>query len=196
MKCPNCRNENPPRVEHCTCGYAFPPGLMTGSYLTVPEIYAGDVAAVASTYNSTVIAHRFGALLIDALILAAMLAYPYLVLGLQRAWPLAAFVGSLYFVALEGRWGATLGKVAMRLRVVDGRGRAPGYLAALVRMVLRAIELNPLLAGIPAGLVALLSASKQRMGDMLAGTYVLYVDDIRRVRGTGPIPAAPAPSEK
>jgi len=194
MRCPNCRIENPPRAEHCSCGYDFPPGLMTGSYLTAPEIYAGDVAAVASTYHSTMIAHRFGALVIDCAVVAAMLAYPYRILGLQRVWPLAAFLCSLYFVVLEGRWGATLGKLAMRLRVVDGRGRPPGYLPALVRMVLRLIELNPLVGGIPAGLVALFSVSKQRMGDMLAGTYVLYVEDVRRVRGTGPMPAAPSAS--
>jgi uncharacterized RDD family membrane protein YckC len=159
---------------------------MTGSYLTVPEIYSGDVATVTSVYRVSVLAFRFGALLIDAIVLGSVFAYPYHLLGWQRTWPAMALVGGLYFVLLEGRWGATLGKVAMRIRVVDGRGRPPGYLAALVRMVFRIFELLP--AGLPAILAAGLSRSKQRLGDMVAGTYVVYRDDLRRVRGT--VPAA------
>jgi uncharacterized RDD family membrane protein YckC len=84
---------------------------------------------------------------------------------------------------MEGRWGATLGKFGTKIRVVDRLGRVPGYGRAVVRTLLRLVEVNPLLlGGIPAGIIALSSKSKQRLGDMLAGTYVLYLADVERLR--------------
>jgi uncharacterized RDD family membrane protein YckC len=45
--------------------------------------------------------------------------------------------------------------------------------------LLRLVEVNPLLVGgLPAGIVAVLSPRKQRLGDMLAGTLVVYRGDI------------------
>jgi hypothetical protein len=41
------------------------------------------------------------------------------------------------------------------------------------------------LGAIPAGLIALCSSNRQRLGDMLARTYVLRRADIGRIRKTG-----------
>ena len=183
MRCPKCKRENPARAEHCECGYDFPLGLMTGTYLAGPGDFVGDAAGIARAYNANIVAYRFGAFVIDSLVAVALLAPFHLVLGNRRAWAMLFGAAQFaYFLVLEGRWGVTLGKLATGIRVVNGRGRPPGALRALVRTVLRPIEVNPLLIGIPAGVVALLSRSKQRLGDMLAGTYVLYVDDVRRLR--------------
>jgi uncharacterized RDD family membrane protein YckC len=44
----------------------------------------------------------------------------------------------------------------------------------MVRTLFRLIEVNPILVGgIPAGIAVLMSAHKQRLGDMVASTYVL-----------------------
>ncbi len=42
-------------------------------------------------------------------------------------------VGLGYFVVLTAVWGATLGKVAMRMKVVDAGGAKPGFGAVLLR---------------------------------------------------------------
>ena len=87
-----------------------------------------------------------------------------------------------YYVVMEGKWGATLGKLATKLRVVNAHGQAPGFGRAVVRTILRLVEVNPIVAGgVPAGVAALLSPTKQRLGDMLAGTYVLYATDAARL---------------
>lgn len=43
-------------------------------------------------------------------------------------------------VVLEGRWGVTVGKLALKLRVVDAQGRPPGYGKAAIRTLLRALS--------------------------------------------------------
>jgi uncharacterized RDD family membrane protein YckC len=94
----------------------------------------------------------------------------------------------LYYVLLEGAWGATLGKLALKLRVVDRSGNVPGFGRAIVRTLLRAIEVNPFLLGaLPAVVVVALSRGRRRLGDMAAGTYVLLAADVERVRGAARI---------
>jgi uncharacterized RDD family membrane protein YckC len=46
---------------------------------------------------------------------------------------------------------------------------------------LRLIEVNPfLVGGLPAGLVLLLTRRRQRLGDLLAGTYVVRLRDLKQ----------------
>jgi uncharacterized RDD family membrane protein YckC len=86
----------------------------------------------------------------------------------------------LYFIVLEALWGVSLGKLVTGLRVVDKSGRPPGAVKAIVRTLLRLLEVNPLLlGGIPAGIAVLATKRKQRLGDMAAGTYVLSRRKIR-----------------
>jgi uncharacterized RDD family membrane protein YckC len=86
----------------------------------------------------------------------------------------------LYFPILEAFWGVSLGKLVTGLRVVDKSGRPPGAVKAIVRTLLRLLEVNPLLlGGIPAGIAVAATKRKQRLGDMAAGTYVLSRRKIR-----------------
>lgn len=89
----------------------------------------------------------------------------------------------LYFIAFEGLAGYTVGKLIARIRVVDERGLRPGLTKATIRTLTRIVEVNPIfLGGVPAGFIAWqVSKSHQRLGDMLAGTYVIKTEDIGRI---------------
>jgi uncharacterized RDD family membrane protein YckC len=79
-----------------------------------------------------------------------------------------------YFVVLEAVWSRTLGKFFQGLVVRKLDGSPCDWTAALIRGLLRIIEVNPLLlGGLPAGLVIIASSRRQRIGDMLAGTVVV-----------------------
>ena len=85
----------------------------------------------------------------------------------------------LYFPVLEGLYGTTLGKLIAGVVVVDEFGLKPGFYRAILRTLLRLIEVNPLLfGGLPAGLVAMFSKTHQRVGDMVARTFVLKSQDL------------------
>jgi uncharacterized RDD family membrane protein YckC len=126
---------------------------------------------------------------IDLVLLAMLLVPLAFMLGNDRpgddAW---LWVGSLwlvvvavYFVGAEGACGRTLGKWITGTVVIDRSGQAPGFAKALVRTVLRLIEVNPfLVGGLPAGLVLLLTRRRQRLGDRLAGTYVVRLRDLKQ----------------
>lgn len=89
----------------------------------------------------------------------------------------------LYFPILEGVWGRSLGKLATGLRVVDRHGRVPGIGRAVVRTLARLIEVNPVLAGgVPAGLIVLFTRRHQRLGDLMADTYVLPASSIAQMQ--------------
>jgi uncharacterized RDD family membrane protein YckC len=82
----------------------------------------------------------------------------------------------LYYTLAEGLLGLTLGKLILKLRVVDGHGNKPGIGRALVRTLLRVIEVNPVLAGgLPAGLMAFFSPTGQRLGDYASSTFVVPI---------------------
>ena len=92
---------------------------------------------------------------------------------------LFTIVPALYFVVLETRFGSTVGKRIAKIVVVDKEGRKPSFVSALVRMLARYIEVNPLfLGGVPAGLIANFSKSHRRLGDIMAGTYVIRARDL------------------
>jgi uncharacterized RDD family membrane protein YckC len=79
-----------------------------------------------------------------------------------------------YYLVGEGLLGLTVGKLAADLRVVDAAGNKPGLLRALVRTLLRFVEVNPVLfGGLPAGLIAYFSPTGQRLGDYLSNTFVV-----------------------
>jgi len=49
--------------------------------------------------------------------------------------------------------------------------------------VTRLVEVNPLLlGGLPAGIAVAMSRRRQRLGDMLAGTYVVRRKDLAAIR--------------
>jgi len=92
-----------------------------------------------------------------------------------------------YPVAFElGRSGATPGKRVMGLRVVMDSGLPVTPGASIVRNLLRAADFLPFLYAL--GVVSvLLRADFQRLGDLAAGTLVVYGEPVRL---HGAIPAA------
>jgi uncharacterized RDD family membrane protein YckC len=144
-------------------------------------------------YHYAALLRRFGAALIDLVllviatavialpfgVLAAALAYTPGTLAWVTAWlfgPLALILFGLwvvYFTYLEATTGQTLGKRALGLRVVDLRsGRPPSFSQALARTLLRIVDWLPAfyLLGF---VVAALTPRKQRLGDVVADTVVV-----------------------
>ena len=100
----------------------------------------------------------------------------------------------VYYAVLEGIFGASVGKLVFRMRVVMADGSKPTGGAVIVRNLVRIPE--AWLLYIPAGISCLASGRRQRLGDHAARTMV-----VRRrlaVAGGGaafgpPAPPAPAP---
>jgi uncharacterized RDD family membrane protein YckC len=85
--------------------------------------------------------------------------------------------------------GRTLGKLAMGLRTVRDDGGPIRFRQALIRALVEVPEVW-LLAGSPALICSLISERGKRLGDLLAGTYVVRE---RGVSGRGPAPQMPYP---
>lgn len=125
---------------------------------------------------------RFVAQLIDGLIVFFGLGYLIAVLsgsttrgGFELTGGpafLLFFLGLAYFVLLEGLLGATLGKLAVGICVRAEDGQRCGLQAALVRNVLRVVDVLPLFYLVGAVLVWK-SETRQRLGDRVAKTVVV-----------------------
>ncbi len=92
----------------------------------------------------------------------------YLILAFVLFW----FYPVLFEVLRDGQ---TPGKQAMSLRVVNANGTPVTWLASIVRNLLRTVDMLPLFYA--CGLVAILvDAHSRRIGDIVAGTLVVYTD--------------------
>ncbi|MDD1725937.1 MAG: RDD family protein [Euryarchaeota archaeon] len=143
------------------------------------------------------VAIRFVAILIDAIILAiitGIITAPFNSLSSisftnttgvpmvsvspnPLAWVgglLSALIDFFYFVLLQGAYGQTVGKMAVKIMVVREDGSKINYIDAGVRTILALIDLIPYF--IPYLLGAILiwtSDTKQRLGDRVAHTVVV-----------------------
>ncbi len=86
-----------------------------------------------------------------------------------------------YYPVTEGRWGVTAGKWLTGLAVVDDAGHPPGLWRALIRMLTRLVEVIPV-SGLIAGVSVIATQHKQRLGDLLARTYVIPIRPLRAWR--------------
>jgi len=85
---------------------------------------------------------------------------------------LYAFLVLAYYIILEGVIAATLGKVAMGLKVVKAKGEPYRWGSVLLRNILRPIDALPLLYLV--GLISIaVTPKKQRLGDLAAHTLVV-----------------------
>lgn len=79
-----------------------------------------------------------------------------------------------YYFVLEAFWSRTFGKYFQGLVVRKLNGELGDWKTALIRTLLRIVEVNPVLFGaIPAGIILISSERKQRLGDVLAGSVVV-----------------------
>jgi uncharacterized RDD family membrane protein YckC len=144
-------------------------------------------AAIAQRFDlGSALVLRWLGTVTDLLLLGALLVIPIMTLGkagAQAAMVVWAALVLLYYPIGEGLWGRTVGKLVTGLIVVDDSGRPPGIPKAIVRTLLRLIEVNPfLIGGIPAAIAVAASPRRQRLGDMAAQTYVLRLKDLPKAR--------------
>ncbi len=143
-----------------------------------------DFDKIMEDKSNHVLGKRWLATFIDFAILLSFLLIPDYLLGNElynKTIAIWLSLIALYFPVLESVTGYSIGKYICRIRVIDRNGNKPSFIKSIIRTLLRLIEVNPFLAGgIPAGLVVLFSKKGQRIGDMLAGTYVTSVALVSR----------------
>jgi CAAX protease family protein len=94
-----------------------------------------------------------------------------------------------YFAIAEWRWGQTIGKAVLDLRVVPVEANERlTYNRAAVRNLLRLVDGPLALIGVDYAIVAN-SPRRQRLGDRAAHTVVLHEEGLPM---TGPVPSAPS----
>lgn len=110
----------------------------------------------------------------------------YLVLAFVLLWGYPVLCEALFD-------GQTPGKRALELRVVSADGAPVGWLAAIVRNLMRTVDALPI--GYGFGLVASLADPfGRRLGDMVAGTVVVHAPRLRR-HAQAPLQGVHAPAQ-
>ncbi|APV48643.1 hypothetical protein BWI17_02445 [Betaproteobacteria bacterium GR16-43] len=90
-------------------------------------------------------------------------------MGLQLG---LSLVGIAYFIVMEALKGQTIGKMALGIKVVKKDGSPISWQESIIRNILRIVDALPFLYLIGIILIAV-TANKQRVGDMAAGTLVV-----------------------
>ncbi len=87
---------------------------------------------------------------------------------------ISALIWFFYFVLLEGAYGQTVGKMAVKIKVVKESGSKIDYADAVVRTILRIIDAIPYFLPYLLGAILIwTSDTKQRLGDRAAHTVVV-----------------------
>lgn len=129
------------------------------------------LAGLGSRFSAELIDILIKAVLLGALVLIAYLAFGEIAAGVVFAVGILAAV-VVYDVVFEVRSaGATPGKRALGIRVLEEDGAPVGLRSSAIRNVIRLIEGFALLY-IPAIIAVLATRRNQRLGDLAAGTVV------------------------
>jgi uncharacterized RDD family membrane protein YckC len=121
-----------------------------------------------------------------------LMALAFLGSGGFGLWLIALFLTEWFYPVLFEVYadGATPGKKALGLKVVHANGTPVDWPAALIRNLLRAVDFLPLLYGF--SVVAMLcNRNFQRLGDLAAGTVVIYREPPGQTSALPPGPALP-----
>jgi uncharacterized membrane protein SpoIIM required for sporulation/uncharacterized RDD family membrane protein YckC len=138
--------------------------------------------------------------LLIVVVLLLLLGIASAFLSLLSAWSAAAFVIVSfvvlwgYFALFEALWGGrTPGKRLLGLRVILETGHPITPQAALVRNLVRIVDLQPGLSGLVGLLFVALHPKGKRLGDIVAGTIVVR-DEVSELSAAsyGPDAAEPA----
>jgi uncharacterized RDD family membrane protein YckC len=89
------------------------------------------------------------------------------------AWPWLTLLGVVYFTLTEAMFGASPGKLWVGLRVVRVDGQPLTLVGVIIRNLLKPIDWLPILY-LLGGVSVLLTTNSQRLGDLAAGTTVVY----------------------
>ncbi len=118
---------------------------------------------------------RAGAVIIDGIILGVVLSI-LINLIFQNAPTVGVILGVIiyfgYFIVMEAMWGATVGKMALRLRVVKTDGSPISWSESVIRNLLRIVDALPT-AYLVGAILVWTSPLRQRLGDRAAKTVVV-----------------------
>ena len=121
---------------------------------------------------------RFLALLIDAVIVGAVIGILDGIGAATQSSAIIAIFGLigavaaiLYYFGMEATRGATIGKMALGLRVVKEDGSPIGWSESIIRNLLRIVD--GLFVYLVGAILIWSSAKRQRLGDMAAHTVVI-----------------------
>lgn len=153
---------------------------------------------VAFTFRLATPVLRAAAFIIDFAVVSAAWSVIGAILGLlnlisQDFAGMVATIGYFllsqgYRIAAEWLWqGQSIGKRSLRLRVVDARGLRLTFQQVVLRNLLRVVDGLPLFY-LVGGIAAFLNAHGQRLGDLAAGTLVVWeppepLPDFSKLRG-------------
>lgn len=158
--------------------------VRTPDYMVIEYDIAGiGSRAAATVIDTAALVLGDAALFLGALAVVAHTSLTVLVNGgvqivtgyILGFYILAAFLyTTLYYVLFESFWGGrTPGKYLVKLRVMTIDGRPVGLAGSLVRNVIRLVDLLP--TGYLVGMITiLLTEREQRLGDLAAGTVVVF----------------------
>lgn len=150
-------------------------------------------------YQLADLGSRAAALALDLAIIAAAILLVALVFrytgGLGRA--VLYIVGFLavwgYFLFFEAVWdGRTPGKRAVGLRVLHDGGEPLSFQGAVLRNLIRIVDLQPAATGMAGAASILFNRRAQRLGDLVAGTIVVRDTGGGELFGDEPRPAGRA----
>jgi len=136
---------------------------------------------ISINQNTAHLGDRMLAYIIDSLVIGLYLFAMIMLLVamdivIDTWWSLYLLLGLpafLYYVLFETFWdGKTIGKNAMKIRVVKLDGSKPSFASFFVRWILRIIDVVVSTGGI-AVLTILIRGKGQRIGDIAAGTTVI-----------------------
>jgi uncharacterized RDD family membrane protein YckC len=195
MPCENCGAANPGGAQVCiSCGRPLH---------SAGQAPGGELAAAGEEISYASFWERLAALILDGLLLGLFLAGVFEALwaglaatdgasmpaGLLDVLPtlLVWLALGAYFILMESsERGATLGKRALKLRVVDRGSKRLGKGRALARFLGRILSSSLLYIGY---LIQPFNERKQALHDMLAGTLVVRTEESTNRRAIGIIVA-------
>lgn len=174
MKCPNCLSETPRILEFCqVCGKTLPriePGTLSHDKLPIDHVGASVELRFAKFWKRAV------ALFIDMTLLIIVASF---VSGDAARDDLRfryafGILGLVYYVAFENSpYMGTLGKIIMKLRVVDVSGNKISVGRAVIRYIARNLSNIILMLGY---IVAAFTEKNQTLHDLIAKTYVIEAE--------------------
>jgi uncharacterized RDD family membrane protein YckC len=142
------------------------------------------------------VGRRFLAVLVDGVI-SIVWTYPFLDIDRSPGYFHAQLrgggfagsfaIGLVYYTVMEGLFGATIGKFATGIRVVREDGTKLDVPSALIRNILRVIDVLPF-AYLLGAILVWTSSKKQRLGDRAAKTVVVEASSVGAAPGPGGLP--------
>ena len=98
---------------------------------------------------------------------------PRMLLVVLQASLVTISILTIYAMVCELIWGRTFGKALLHLRVVDSEGEQPGPWQIVVRNLVRIFEIAHWAVFLVPAMLMMMGGKQQRLGDMLARTYVI-----------------------